>query len=195
MPKRVLLVGTGLAVTVAVFVLSLAGVQPAALSQTAMSQGQTTSPLDELRLHLVGVHVVKEAPGRQYVAHHYCQQFSEQVTQCAVFDGGKPGARLIDIEYIIPGDTYRSLSSAEQQYWHPHTYEVDGGLLTAPELPPDQEQSVLAGVRDTYGRTWHLWAGKENPLPLGPPELVWSITGPGQLRQDTESELKQEQGR
>lgn len=190
MPKRTTLFAVALALAAGVFVLY------AAVTQLApVLRGQPAGPLDGLRLHLVGVHVIKEAPDKQYVAHHYCQKVSEQVTQCAVFDGGKPGARLVDVEYIIPGDVYRSLPPDEQHYWHPHTYEVDGGLLRAPALPPDQEQALLAAVRDTYGRTWHLWASKENPLPLGKPDLVWSVTGPGQLREEIERELRQQQQR
>ncbi|MBI4317766.1 MAG: DUF1264 domain-containing protein [Chloroflexi bacterium] len=155
-----------------------------------LPQMQQRTPVDELQLHLVGVHVIKEAPDRQYVAHHYCQQLADGIIQCAVFDSAEPGAKLVDVEYVVSDAIYTSLSADEQQYWHPHDYEVEAGLLQAPELPPDQARELLNSIRSTHGRTWHLWAHKENPLPLGPPELSWSVTGPGQLREDIERELQ-----
>jgi hypothetical protein len=90
---------------------------------------------------------------------------------------------LVGLEYIIPGDVYHSLPAQEQQYWHPHTYEVSGHLLRAPELPADQEQALLASIRSTYGRTYHEWDPHLNPdHPMGLPELAWAITGPGQIQ-------------
>ncbi|MDA8187807.1 MAG: DUF1264 domain-containing protein [Dehalococcoidales bacterium] len=176
--------GVALILALGAFAFYMAAGQPAPGAQV-----QPQSPVEELKLHLQGVHVIKEAPNRQYVAHHYCQQLREDLIQCAVFDSGEPRARLIDVEYVVPDDVYRSFSPEEQQYWHPHDYEVDSGLLRAPGLPPEQEREVLDTIRSTHGRTWHLWASKENPYPLGKPELAWSITGPGQLREDIEREL------
>lgn len=140
-------------------------------------------PPGQLQLHLVGVHTIKADPNRQFVAHHYCQQVSPRLTQCAIFDSDAMGAHLIGIEYIIPGDVYRSLPPQEQQDWHLHIYEVTGHLLRAPELPADQEQSLLATIRTTYERTYHEWDPHASPdHPMGVPELAWAMTGPGQVR-------------
>lgn len=187
MSKRTIYLGVVLALGLGVF-----GYFAGTAQSRPARQDQATSPVSNLGLHLVGVHVIKEAPDRQYVAHHYCQELQEDLIQCAVFDSGAPGARLIDVEYVVGDEAYRSFSPEEQQqYWHPHDYEVDGGLLQAPELPPEQARALLSKIRNTHGRTWHLWAAKEDPYPLGKPELVWSITGPGQLREEIERQLEQ----
>lgn len=186
MPKRILPLAVVLALVVVAFIFYFAATRPPLIPQR-----QLTSPVNELALHLVGVHVIKESPERQYPAHHYCKQVREGFIQCAVFDSAKPGARLIDVEYVVSDEIYRSFTPEEQQYWHPHDYEVDQGLLQAPELPSDQARALLSTIRSTHGKTWHLWAAKENPLPLGKPELSWSITGPGQLRADVEKDLRQ----
>jgi hypothetical protein len=149
-----------------------------------------SGPIGQLSLHLVGVHTIKSDPGRQFVAHHYCHALNSQLIQCAIFDSDAATARLIGIEYIIPGDVYRLLSPQEQQSWHPHTYEVTGHLLRAPELPADQEQALLAQIRTTYGRTFHEWDPKVTPgHPLGAPELAWAITGPGQIQPAIQQEF------
>lgn len=187
MRERTLLFGAVVAVILGIFAFYVAD-----SGSAPVPQAQANSPIDELQLHLVGVHVIKEAPDRQFVAHHYCQQLDDGVIQCAVFDSDGPGARLMGTEYVVSDDVYLSLSAEEQQYWHPHTYEVDGGLLAAPELPPDQEEALLNTIRSTHGRTWNVWATGEDSLPVGKPDLAWSITGPGQLREDIEQELQQE---
>lgn len=187
MRRQTLLFGVVLILALGAFTFYIAAGQSAPGTQVPPQ-----SPVEELRLHLVGVHVIKEASDRQYVAHHYCQQLREDLIQCAVFDSGELGARLIDVEYVVPDDVYRSFSAEEQQYWHPHDYEVDSGLLRAPGLPAEQERELLDTIRSTRGRTWNLWASRDNPLPLGKPNLAWSITGPGQLREDIERELGRE---
>lgn len=156
----------------------------------APTSDAASGPTAQLSLHLVGVHTIKAATDRQFVAHHYCHQVSPQLTQCAIFDSNAPDARLIGIEYIIPGDVYRFLPPQEQQYWHPHTYEVTGQLLRAPELPADQEQALLATIRTTYGRTYHEWDPHVSLThPLGLPELAWAITGPGQIRPEIQRDF------
>ena len=186
MSRRMMLFGAVIALGVTVF-----GYFAGTAQSRSAQQGQTTSPVGRLGIHLVGVHVIKEALDRQYVAHHYCEELSADLIQCAVFDSDKPGARLMDVEYVVSDAVYRSFPPEEQQYWHPHDYEVDSGLLQAPELPPEQAKALLAKIRGTHGKTWHSWAAGKDLYPLGKPELAWSITGPGQLREEIERQLKQ----
>ncbi len=185
---KTLFFGVVLILALGAIAFYIAAVQPAPGTQTAPQ-----SPVEELKLHLVGVHIIKEAPDRQYVAHHYCQQLREGVIQCAVFDSHGPEAKLMGTEHVVSDDIYRAFSPEEQQYWHPHDYEVDGGLLAAPELPPDQEKELLSAIRSSHGKTWNVWATREDPLPVGKADIAWSITMPGQLREDIEKELKVEQ--
>lgn len=43
------------------------------------------------------------------------------------------------------------------------------------------EQPAMLELHQTYGKTIHTWAIDETPdLPLGPPHLMMSFTGPGQ---------------
>ncbi|TAK30613.1 MAG: DUF1264 domain-containing protein [Chloroflexota bacterium] len=193
MPMRTtMLFGIVLAVAIGAMSIYLAtgGLSTNSKTQT---QTQADSPISALTLHLVGVHVIKAVPDRQYVAHHYCQQLESDLIQCAVFDSDQPGAKLMDVEYVVSDEVYRSFSPEEQDYWHPHGYEVDQGLLRAPELPPDKEQEVLSAIRSTRGKTWHMWPTKEDPYPLHGPDLAWSITQDGQLQPEIGKELESAQ--
>lgn len=143
---------------------------------------QDQHPVDELELYLAGVHVMKENIREWWDAHHYCQMLRPDVTQCAVYDTTSSTAHLVAIEYIVPGEVYRSFPPEEQQYWHPHTYEVNGGLLALPELPADSARELLLAIRPTYGKTWHLWQTQEGDrYPVGEPTLAWAIEGPDSI--------------
>lgn len=158
----------------------------------AAARPSILGPVGQLSVYLVGIHTLKADPSQQFVAHHYCHQLDSGLIQCAIFDSASPNAHLIGIEYIVPGDIYRSLPADQQQYWHPHTYEVDGHLLRAPDLSPDEERKLLAALRSTYGRTYHEWNPHRDPLcPMGVPDLAWAITGPGQVRSDIQREFDQ----
>ncbi len=139
--------------------------------------------MDELALYLAGVHVMKDDIREWWDAHHYCQALREDLTQCAVYDTTAPGtARLSAIEYIVPDGVYRQFPAGERQYWHPHTFEVDGGLLALPELPVDSARALLLAIRTTWGKTWHLWQTQRGArYPTGEPELAWAIEGPDSI--------------
>lgn len=95
----------------------------------------------------------------------------------------------------------------ERQLWHSHGYEVTSGFLVEPGMPEraylHQYSSVQAPqanslplpttavdhviMKDvlvgTYGKTFHTWRydQKDNPIPLGIPELVMGYTGDDQV--------------
>ncbi|KAF7974847.1 hypothetical protein HWV62_11227 [Athelia sp. TMB] len=108
-------------------------------------------------------------------------------SQCVIYDSDQPNARLIGIEYIIPRKTFEALDAEEKRYWHSHKYEVESGMLVlqTKSLVPNAvndtaEQPAMLELQDTYGKTIHTWAPDIHAeLPLGPPNLMMSFTGPG----------------
>lgn len=146
---------------------------------------QTDSPLDAMNIHLVGVHPMKADPNHQMDAHHFCQQVNEDFAQCALFDGSGEGANLNGIEYIISEKLFKELPAEERQYWHPHNYEILSGTLVAPRIPAVAEKRLMKGKMNSYGKTWHTWRaeGGNHPadkLPLGEPQLAWSLNRDGE---------------
>lgn len=138
-----------------------------------------------LDIHLVGLHPLKDEPGHQMAAHHFCRQVNEDFAQCALFDGADASARLTGIEYIISAQLFESLPSAERAYWHPHNYEILSGQLQAPGLPDTAEMALMRSKMNSYGKTWHLWntgapGMQGDRLPMGDPRLAWSFNRDGE---------------
>lgn len=145
---------------------------------------QSTAALDPFDIYLVGFHPMKEDPSHQMEAHHLCQQVTEEFAQCVLFDGNHENARLNGIEYIISARLFDALPAEEQQYWHPHNYEILSGQLVAPGLPQLAEEKLMEQKMNSYGKTWHLWntndADSEPSLPLGDAMLGWSFNRDGE---------------
>ena len=87
-------------------------------------------------MYLNGFHFYADDMGRQIEAHHYCSHVTEEFYQCVIYDGNEPHSRLIGIEYIVSESLFETLGDDEQRLWHPHNYEILGGSLVAPGLPP-----------------------------------------------------------
>lgn len=146
---------------------------------------QSDAPVARLDLHLTGLHPMKEHPGHQMVAHHFCQQVNEDFAQCVLFDSDDARARLIGIEYIISATLFEKLPEEERGYWHPHNYEILSGQLLAPGLPDVAETAFMRQKMNSYGKTWHVWdtgsLGSAGALlPLGAPMLAWSFNRDGE---------------
>lgn len=139
------------------------------------------TPLDEMHNYLCAFHVEKDNNKNQVIAHHYCMEVNPEFYQCIVMDSNKKGAKLIGIEYVISERLYKELSETEQKLWHPHKYEVESGLLVAPNLFHMQEHTLMRTLRNTYGKTFHTWNDLQTKVPLGEPRLQWSFTEDGQL--------------
>jgi hypothetical protein len=155
---------------------------------------QDTTPVNQLEIYLDGFHnYSSEAnlPGEQQhqmrVA-HYCQELSEDLEQCAVYDGNTRTAHLIGIEHIISDPLYQALPDAEKRYWHPHNGEVASGNLTAPGIPEPALQTLLDKARTTHGKTWHVWDPQQNSLPFGEARLMWAIA-PDQVNAATRKQM------
>lgn len=141
-------------------------------------------PVESVHLHFCGIHLVKADPKLQFVTQHYCSPLGEEMHQCLLYDSAKAGAKLLGVEYIISDTMYRNLPEAEKRYWHPHTYEVLAGGLTAPEMTPEKELAFMKALLPTWGKTWHTWPDPATPVPMGEPSLMWSATGDGQIRSE-----------
>ncbi|PRQ08515.1 hypothetical protein ENSA7_18010 [Enhygromyxa salina] len=147
---------------------------------------QADSPIDQLNIHLVGFHPMKEDPYHQMDVHHFCHQVNEDFAQCALWDGDTAQSNLNGIEYIISERLFEGLPEQEKQYWHPHNFEILSGQLVAPGLPPAADLALMRGKMNSYGKTWHTWltGGGTRPgdgLPLGEARLAWSFNAAGEL--------------
>ncbi|MBX3620915.1 MAG: OBAP family protein [Rhizobacter sp.] len=146
---------------------------------------QRNAPLGPMDVYLVGFHPMKEHPGQQMEAHHYCHQVNQDFAQCVLFDGNGREARLNGIEYIISEKLFDTLPEAERAYWHPHNAEILSGQLIAPGIPQVAEKALMKDKMNSYGKTWHVWntGGPGRPgdaLPLGPAMLAWSFNRDGE---------------
>lgn len=110
--------------------------------------------------------------------------------QCLLYDSPSPGARLIGVEYMIKPHLYETLPPDERRLWHSHVFEVKSGMLIMPQPSPLVPQAVwdkaetaeMEEVVTLYGKVYHLWqVDRGDKLPLGEPQLMTSVTEPGQV--------------
>jgi hypothetical protein len=147
---------------------------------------QKHSPAAQFDAYVVGLHPMKEHPEHQMEAHHFCHQVNEDFAQCVLFDGNTADANLNGIEYIISEALFEQLPAAEKQYWHPHNFEILSGQLVGPGLPEVAEKEFLESKMNSYGKTWHVWntghfgLNDADRLPLGAPQLAWSLNRDGE---------------
>jgi hypothetical protein len=127
-------------------------------------------------LSFAGVHLLKDLPEYPQVAYHYCKPVNDDVSQCVLYDGTGPDAKLIGIEYLVSDALYQKMPHDEKLYWHDHKDEVDSGLLKSLTQTSEDEKKSMAGIRPLWGKVFHTWAtGKM--YPSGPLRLFWSVTG------------------
>lgn len=123
-----------------------------------------------------GVHLLKEMPEVARLAYHYCKPLNDDLSQCLIYDGTGPNAKLVGVEYLVSPAVYEKMPAEERVYWHDHKNEVDAGYLKSLTQTGDEEKATLAKIRPLYGKVYHTWAtGKD--YPQGPPRLFWAITG------------------
>ncbi|MCW5980503.1 MAG: OBAP family protein [Bryobacteraceae bacterium] len=153
--------------------------------RTGAAALQTDAPLEGMNVYIVGFHPMKDDPGHQMEAHHFCRQVNEDFAQCALFDGNTKDANLNGIEYIISERLFETLPQEERKYWHPHNYEILSGQLIAPGLPDLASQELMKNKMNSYGKTWHVWGtDRGEKLPFGEPMLAWSFNRDGEARPD-----------
>ena len=155
---------------------AMAGDGPAAHQPNS---GSGKSPIQEVLhcpLAFAGVHLLKDLPEHHQVAYHYCKPVSDDLSQCVLYDGTGPDARLIGIEYLVSDAVYQKMPTEEKAFWHDHKYEVDSGLLKSLTQTGEEEKKTLAAVRTLWGKVFHTWATGKS-YPSGPPRLFWAVTG------------------
>ena len=154
-------------------------------SGNAAHAGSPPGPLHAAHAHFCGIHIAKKDPKFQIITQHFCAahttgEHGDTIFQCLLFDNAATNAKLLGVEYVIPDKTYRQLSDGEKKYWHPHTYEVLGGMLIAPEMDPVEEQKFMKTILTTWGKAWHTWPDPDTAVPIGEPLLIWALTGDAQ---------------
>lgn len=132
---------------------------------------------------------------RQVEAHHYCAHQNDEFRQCLIYDGPGDDARLIGVEYIVSEGLFLTLPDDEKRLWHSHEYEVKSGVLFMPGIPGAVERQELAKVASTYGKVIHFWqVDREDPLPLGIPQVMMALTRDGQLDQGLGADVEARYG-
>src|SRR4051794_25715221 len=95
----------GVSLTLALGAGSPRGPRPDGPDVKAHGQGPgVKAPIAEVMhcpLAFAGVHLLKEFPERSAVAYHFCKPLNDDVSQCVLYDGTGPDARLIGIEYLV----------------------------------------------------------------------------------------------
>jgi hypothetical protein len=123
-----------------------------------------------------GAHFPGKPLGYPRVVYHDCRPLNDHISQCLIFDGAGPEARLIGVEYLVSDEVYRRMPAEERIYWHDHQYEVDTGLPTGPTRSGVDEAATLVKVRALWGKVYHTWASGGD-YPRGPTRAFWSDTG------------------
>lgn len=168
-----------------------AGEPTSAMNQALLHGAAATqnfAPTKNICAHLNAFHAYASDPSRLVEANHYCGHLNDEVRQCVLYDSPEANARIIGIEYMISPRLYEGLDPEERKLWHSHIYEVKSGMLIMPQssLPEAAwevaETKEMEGVVELYGKAYHLWqVDRGDKLPLGPPQLMTSFTGPGQF--------------
>ncbi len=127
---------------------------------------QSQAPLKDFDVYVVGFHPHRDEPERQWEAHHYCREVSEDFTECVLFDDNGPQANLLGIEYIISEHLFEQLPADERRNWHAHSGEILSVQLIAPGLPEAAEHAFMRKMLNGYGKTW-LATPISNIIPAG----------------------------
>jgi hypothetical protein len=178
--------------SIAALVLAGTGCQNDGAQEPGADGLPDRGPVGQLSMLLHGMHVGACDPQLQQPAYHYCSMLSEDLTQCVLFDGAGRSARLIGTEHIVSRRRFDALPPEEQVYWHPHTYEVKSGLLTAPGMPEAAEHELMEVIISTYGKTWHTWHMMREMQPVGSARLMKAFTADGQIRPELIAMKEQE---
>jgi len=138
---------------------------------------------NEMVVFLNGFHFLSGNGSAEISANHYCTILSDDFLQCTVYNSNTTPAHLVGIEYIVSTALFETLDYEERQLWHSHGYEVTSGSLIEPGMPASIDLSIMKVLVGTYGKTVHSWRfdEKDNPVPIGVPELVMGYTKDGQI--------------
>lgn len=142
-------------------------------------KGDVKAPIKEVLhcpLAFAGVHLLKDLPAHSRIAYHFCKPVNDDLTQCILYDGKGPDARLIGIEYLVTDAVYQTMPAEEKLFWHDHENEIDAGLFRSLTQTGAAEAETLATIRPLWGKIAHTWVTGKT-YPMGPPRLFWAVTG------------------
>lgn len=156
--------------TLAASLLLIAGTVLLAFTVVAQEKtaAQAAKPTEGWTLH---IDAKKHFPGLpDMIAHHYCKPVSGGLTECQIYDGDKPDARLVAVEVIVDKATWEKFSKKEKALWHHHKVEIPKVDAVLPDVSPEESAKTLKGLEETYGKVYVLWdpAKKE---PVGKPQV------------------------
>ena len=171
---------------------------PPTLTQKVLEAGASTlqslTPIKQIHAHLCALHAYAAEPSRQIVAHHFCTHLTSEIHQCVLYDSADKGARLVGVEYLISRRLYDTLPAAERPYWHSHKFEVASGMLTMPGLPELLERPLMHEIAAMYGKIVCTWQSDIHALPIGPPQIMVSLTQRQQVDEDKLAEQERQTG-
>lgn len=105
------------------------------------------------------------------IAHHWCKTISDDLTECQLYDGDGPHARLVGVETIVSAKMWKSFPSEEQAQWHYHKTELKKIHATLPGMSKAEAAKVVAAISPTYGKVYILWDPMTNKNPIGQPQV------------------------
>jgi hypothetical protein len=127
-------------------------------------------------LAFANAHLRRDLPEYSRVAYHLCKPLNGHVSQCLLYDGTEPDARLIGVEYLVSDEVYRQMPAEEKLYWHDHKCEVDARLLTSKTQSGTEAKATLANAHTLWGKVYYTWASGSD-YPRGPSRLLGMDTG------------------
>ena len=130
------------------------------------------TPADGWMLHIDARKHFTNDFDKDPIAHHYCKPVSGGLTECQLYDGDGPDARLVGVETIISKDMYRKLPADEKKMWHYHKDEIAKVDAKLPDLSPEEAAKVVQSIQETYGKIFIFWNPGQNDLPVGQPHVT-----------------------
>lgn len=107
------------------------------------------------------------------IAHHWCKNVSDGLTECQIYNSDAPDAHLIAVETIVGPATFKSFPAQEQALWHYHKTEIPKVNATLPGMSPADAKKTIDAISDSYGKVWLLFDPLDtNGLPTGQPVVT-----------------------
>jgi len=103
-------------------------------------------------------------------AHHWCKRITKRLTECQLYDGDGPAAKLIGIETIVSDSTFHSFSPTERRYWHWH--KTSTSKIVVPGASATVNEAANSHRGSSHGKTVLLWDPLDTVDPVGAPKVV-----------------------
>lgn len=158
--------------TIALAVVALLAILPLRLGAQEATPTGGAAPAAMLPNEGWDLHIDADQhiPGdRSAIAHHRCKGVAGGLTECQLYDGDAPDARLFGVEVVVDPTTYGAFDPAEQALWHYHKEELPRIDETYPDLSPEEAAQVGKAIEETYGKIYLLWDPSQGDQPIGQP--------------------------